>query len=106
MLLWVGSAGLCSFLGKFKAAFKEADATFQMSGNDLELSVLAGSALCWIFSQEADEADEASLARLLAGRKHRESTGVARSRLFRMPPLTSMGGFENYENPLLVVQPR
>ncbi len=58
--------GSAVFLGKFKAAFKEADATFQMSGNDLELSVLAGSALCWIFSQEADEADEASLALLSA----------------------------------------
>ena len=58
--------GAAAFLGKFKAAFKEADATFQMSGNDLELSVLAGSTLCWIFNQEADEADEASLALLSA----------------------------------------
>jgi hypothetical protein len=58
--------GSTAFLGKFKAAFKESDATFQMSGNDLELSVLAGSALCWIFSQKADEADEASLALLSA----------------------------------------
>src|SRR5437660_503415 len=58
--------GAAAFLGKFKAAFKEADATFQMSGNDLELSVLAGSTLCWILNQEADEADEASLALLSA----------------------------------------
>jgi len=58
--------GSTAFLVKFKAAFKESDAAFQMSGNDLELSVLAGSALCWIFSQKADEADAASLALLSA----------------------------------------
>ena len=54
------------FLGKFKAAFKDADVTFQMSGNNLELSLLAGSTLCWIFDQKYDEADEASLAILTA----------------------------------------
>lgn len=54
------------FLVKFKGAFKEADPTFQMSGNDLELSMLAGSALCRIFIDDADEADEASLALLSA----------------------------------------
>src|SRR5437016_5857471 len=59
-------AGSAAFLDKFKAAFKEADATFQMSGNDLELSVLAGSSLCQIFTEEADEADEAALALLSA----------------------------------------
>lgn len=54
------------FLGKFKAAFKDVDVTFQMSGNNLELSLLAGSTLCWIFDQKYDEADEASLAILTA----------------------------------------
>ena len=54
------------FLAKLKTAFKEADATFQMSGNDLELSVLAGSALCQLFTEEADEADEAALGLLCA----------------------------------------
>ncbi len=54
------------FLSKFRAAFKEADPTFQMSGNDLELGVLAGSTLCQIFAEVADEADEASLALLCA----------------------------------------
>lgn len=58
--------GSAAFLGKFRAVFKEADATFQMSGNDLELGMLAGSTLCWIFDQEGDEADEASLALLSA----------------------------------------
>jgi hypothetical protein len=54
------------FLGKFRAAFKEADATFQMSGNDLELNVLAGSALCQQFAGEGDEADKAALGLLCA----------------------------------------
>ncbi len=55
-----------AFVGKFKAKFKEADAAFQMSGNDFELSLLAGSTLCRIFQQEGDEADEGALAVLSA----------------------------------------
>lgn len=40
-----------------RSAFKEADSTFQMSGNHLELSVLAGSIACQIMSEKSQEAD-------------------------------------------------
>jgi len=53
-------------LSRFKAAFKEADATFAMSGNDLELSVLAGAGLAVHFENQSDEADEAALGLLCA----------------------------------------
>ncbi len=52
------------YLDKFKNPFKEVDTTFQMSGNDLEISVLAGSALCQILSTGAEEADEAAIGML------------------------------------------
>lgn len=65
--LALGRPGVsAAFLDKFKAAFKEADATFQMSGNDLELSVLAGSTLCRIFTEDPDDADNASLGLICA----------------------------------------
>ncbi len=53
-------------LGKFRTAFKEADATFQMSGNELELSVLAGAVACQIMTEESDEADTVALGLVCA----------------------------------------
>ncbi len=50
------------FTNKFRKAFKDSDSTFQMSGNDLELGVLAGSVLCQMFTQTSNEADTGSLA--------------------------------------------
>jgi hypothetical protein len=55
-----------AFLTKFKAAFKEADSTFPMSGNDFELSILAGSAIGQLFTEGGNEADTAALALLCA----------------------------------------
>jgi hypothetical protein len=49
-----------------RSACKEADATFQMSGNDLELSVLAGSVACQIMEEERDEADLIALGMVCA----------------------------------------
>ncbi len=49
-----------------RAAFKAADPAFQMSGNDLELSVLAGAVLCRIMSEESDAADAAALGLVCA----------------------------------------
>ncbi len=54
------------YLGRFRDAFKEADVTFRMSGNDLELSVLAGSLLSEIFLQGAPGADQGSIGLLCA----------------------------------------
>ncbi|MDB5385570.1 MAG: hypothetical protein JWM11_1216 [Planctomycetaceae bacterium] len=50
-----------AYLARFKMAFKEGDATFQMSGNHLELSVLAGSLLSEILAKETECADQAAL---------------------------------------------
>ena len=54
------------YLGTFRAAFKEADLTFRMSGNDLELSVLAGSVLSEVYDKDAPGADQGSLGLLCA----------------------------------------
>jgi hypothetical protein len=51
-------------MGRFRAAFKDADVTFRMSGNDLELSVLAGSLLSEIFEKQAEGADRGCLGLL------------------------------------------
>jgi hypothetical protein len=53
-----------TYLERFRAAFKDADITFQMSGNDLELSVLAGSLLCELLDKQPKKADQGSLALL------------------------------------------
>ncbi|MBX9681624.1 MAG: hypothetical protein K2X38_22945 [Gemmataceae bacterium] len=50
----------------FRSAFKEADATFQMSGNELELSVLAGSIGCQIMTDENRDADLTALGVICA----------------------------------------
>src|SRR4051812_1944992 len=49
-----------------RAAFKEADPVFQMSGNELELSVLAGAVACQIMADESDEADAIALGLICA----------------------------------------
>src|SRR5215813_6245809 len=67
------------YLGSFRAAFKEADATFRMTGNDLEISVLAGSLLSEVFHRQAPEADLGSLG-LSCG------VGVGMSRLHWVDP--------------------
>jgi hypothetical protein len=54
------------YLGTFRQAFKDADVTFLMSGNDLEVSVLAGTLLSEILNREALDADQASLGLLCA----------------------------------------
>lgn len=48
----------------FRQAFKEADVTFQMDGNDFELSILAGSVLSNLFDSE--ECDSGALGLLCA----------------------------------------
>lgn len=53
-------------LGKFRMGFKDSDATFQMSGNDLELSVLAGAVACQVMTEESDEADAVALGLICA----------------------------------------
>lgn len=53
-------------LSKFRSAFKETDATFQMSGNELELSVLAGAVVCQIMAKESKEADTVALGMICA----------------------------------------
>jgi hypothetical protein len=50
----------------FRAVFKDADATFQMSGNELELSVLAGSIACQVMGEESHEADLIALGMVCA----------------------------------------
>lgn len=51
------------FLATFRGAFKTADPTFSMHGNDLELRVLAGSALAHLTEEKsAAAADRAALA--------------------------------------------
>jgi hypothetical protein len=54
------------YLDTFRAAFKKADSAFRMSGNDLELSVLAGSLLSEIFHRQAETADQGALGLLCA----------------------------------------
>lgn len=54
------------FRATFRQAFKAADLTFRMSGNDLEVSVLAGSLLSELLHRQVPEADRASLALLCA----------------------------------------
>ncbi len=53
-------------VGSIRAAFKEADATFQMAGNDLELSVLSGSITCQIMDKVSHEADLIALGMVCA----------------------------------------
>ena len=53
-------------LSTFRMVFKEADATFQMSGNELELSVLAGSISCQIMTDENHDADLTALGMVCA----------------------------------------
>jgi hypothetical protein len=51
------------FVGTFRGAFKAADSTFTMQGNDLELRVLAGSAFAHLTNEESGPtADRAALA--------------------------------------------
>ncbi len=50
----------------FRAAFKEADPTFQMSGNEFELSVLAGAVACQIIADEGGKADAIALGLICA----------------------------------------
>ena len=59
------------YLGTFRQAFKDADVTFLMTGNDLEVSVLGGSLLSEILYRQTAEADRASLS-LLCARGHRD----------------------------------
>jgi len=54
------------YIGTFRGAFKEADVAFRMSGNELELSVLAGSVLSEVLHREAPGADQGSLGLLCA----------------------------------------
>ncbi len=53
-------------LYKFRMGFKDSDVTFQMSGNDLELSVLAGAVACQVMTEESDEADVVALGLICA----------------------------------------
>jgi hypothetical protein len=53
-------------VGALRSAFKEADATFQMSGNELEMSVLAGSIACQVMTVVSDEADLIALGMVCA----------------------------------------
>ena len=46
----------------FREPFKEADAAFFMSGNDLELQILSGSVLGLILNKPGERADQAALA--------------------------------------------
>jgi hypothetical protein len=52
------------YLSQFRAAFKETDSTFQMSGNNLEISLLAGAVLGQLFTNPSPVADSGALGLL------------------------------------------
>lgn len=53
-------------LCELRSTFKEADTTFQMSGNELELSILAGAIAIQIMEKVSDEADLTALGMICA----------------------------------------
>jgi len=55
-------AGTAAYEPTLRAAFKEADITFEMSGNEFELAVLAAAVLAQLFTQKAVKSDIAALA--------------------------------------------